>query len=219
MTFETHLHTVVGSYDGAIHTSELIDWIRASRIDGVCITDHDFVFPKREINDIQSKTGCVVVQGVEVTTDMGHVLAYGLEEYISGIHQIDVLRREIDRARGALVLAHPFRNELSPHYQYGGKVSGLPEWDEVLARPVFQFIDALEACNGSGVPEEEQVVRKVASKLDLPVTGGSDAHHAHSLGRCLTCFTGTIRTERDFIDAIIAGECGGLDLRSHGNDG
>lgn len=215
MLFETHLHTVIGSYDGAIQITDLIDWLKTSEIAGICITDHDFVMPRRELNAIKDQTGCVVVQGVEVTTDMGHILAYGLEEFIPGIHKLEVLRREIDCVQGALVLAHPFRNDLSPHYQYGGKIPGLPAWQEVLERPVFQYVDALEACNGSGVPEEEMWVRKAANDLGLPVTGGSDAHNVRSLGRCLTQLSGEIRTERDFIQSITNGNCNGLDLRKH----
>jgi histidinol phosphatase-like PHP family hydrolase len=215
MLFETHLHTAVGSYDGAIHIPDLIDWLINSEVEGLCITDHDFVLPRSYINEIRDKTGCVVVQGVEVSTDMGHVLAYGLEEYLPGIHNIEVLRREIDLRNGVLVLAHPFRSELSPHYQYGGKAPGLPSWQEVLDRPIFQFVDALEACNGTGVIEEEVMVRKAALELGLPVTGGSDAHHSRSLGRCLTVFSGRIRTEQDFIEAILAGACNGMDRRKH----
>jgi predicted metal-dependent phosphoesterase TrpH len=215
MLFETHLHTAIGSYDGAIQKEELIDWLNTSGVNGLCVTDHDFVIPRSIINEIREKTECVVVQGVEVTTDEGHVLAYGLDEYLPGIHNIKVLRREIDHRKGALVLAHPFRSELSPHYQYGGKALGLPSWREVLNRPIFQYVDALEACNGTGVIEEEEMVRKAAAHLGLPVTGGSDAHHSRSLGRCLTVFSGTIKTEADFIEAILAGACNGMDRRKH----
>ncbi|WP_462413285.1 PHP-associated domain-containing protein [Neobacillus sp. Marseille-QA0830] len=214
MLIETHLHTAIGSYDGAIQIDNLVDWLKASSVDGICITDHDFVMPRRTLQEIQERTGCLVVQGVEVTTDIGHILAYGLDEYIPGIHRIEVLRKEIDRRQGALVLAHPFRSELNPHYQYGGKPPGLPKWETVLERPIFQYVDALEACNGTGVREEEYCVRNAAHELGLAVTGGSDAHHSHSLGRCLTIM-GDIRTEKEFIEAILAGECNGMDLRQH----
>lgn len=218
MRFETHLHTVTGSYDGSIETDELIAWIQASGIAGVCITDHDFVWPRQHVEAIRNATGTVIVRGVEVTTNVGHVLTYGLDEYLSGIHDIAVLRREVDRAGGAMVLAHPFRSELSPYYQYGDRPKGLPSWEEVVARPVFQYVDALEACNGSGIQEEEDAVRRVAQWLGLPVTGGSDAHGATKLGLCLTTFTEAIVSEQEFIEAIRGGVCNGVDVRRHGRE-
>lgn len=156
----------------------------------------------------------MVVQGVEVTTDAGHVLAYGLPEYVPGIHHIETLRREIDNVGGLLVLAHPFRHELSTHYQYGGRPACLPPWEEVLTRPVFGYVDALEACNGSGVWAEVAAVRQVADELGLPVTGGSDAHRAGRLGLCITEFTADITSQQDFIDAVKAGLSTALDLRA-----
>lgn len=135
---------------------------------------------------------------------------------IAGIHQIEVLHREIRKVNGVLVLAHPFRTELSPYYQYGHRPSGLPDVEEVLARPVFRYVDALEACNGTGTAQEEQAVRAVADALGLPVTGGSDAHRRATLGLCLSEFTSAVQSEREFLDAMLNRECNGVDLRTHG---
>ncbi|WAH37482.1 PHP-associated domain-containing protein [Alicyclobacillus dauci] len=219
MRFETHLHTAIGSYDGAIQIEELVAWVLASGIGGVCITDHDCVLSNRDIRALRESTGAIVVRGVEVTTNMGHVLTYGLDEYVPGIHDIRVLRREVDKVGGAMVLAHPFRSDVSPYYTYGDAPRGLPPWEEVLARPVFQYVDALEACNGSGVLEEETLVRRAANDLGLAVTGGSDAHKANKLGLCITQFTDYLSSERDFIEAIRSGVCNGIDLRTHGKAG
>lgn len=117
-----------------------------------------------------------------------------------------------------MVLAHPFRSEVSPYYTYGHRPKGLPPWEEVLTRPVFQYIDALEACNASGTLYEEELVRKAARELGLPVTGGSDAHSATKLGLCMTEFSVNIASERDFIEAIRAGLCDGRDFRLHGKE-
>lgn len=219
MRFETHLHTVVGSYDGAIQTDELISWLAESGIDGVCITDHDYVWSKRDLERVRAAAGCLIVGGVEVSTDMGHVLTYGLSEYVPGSSDIRTLRREVDKVGGVMVLAHPFRHEISPYYTYGHTPKGLPSWEEVLDRPVFRYVDALEACNGSGVSEEEVFVRRAAQDLGLPVTGGSDAHRTTKLGLCLTELNESVKSEQDWMEAIRAGLCDGLDLRSHGKAG
>jgi len=219
MRFESHLHTVVGSYDGAIQTDELIDWVLASGIAGVCITDHDYVWSQRALEQVRTATGRVVVCGVEVTTDVGHVLTYGLREYVPGSCDIVTLRHAVDKVGGVMVLAHPFRSEVSPYYAYGHAPKGLPPWDEVLARPVFQYVDALEACNGSGNLEEERLVRQAARDLGLPVTGGSDAHRATRLGLCVTETTEWVTSERDWLETIRAGQCDAVDLRSHGKVG
>ncbi|MCL6517010.1 CehA/McbA family metallohydrolase [Alicyclobacillus sp.] len=216
MWFETHLHTRIGSEDGSITEEELASWVAASGAGGVCLTDHDYVWPKREIARLEARLGCVVIQGVEVSTDLGHVLAFGLEEYRPGIHRIEVLRREIDRVGGVMVLAHPFRHHLSAHYRYGGTPPGLPPWERVLEWPVFRYVDALEACNGSGVDAEEAAVRRVAAELGLPVTGGSDAHRADRLGLCVTRVLGEVRSQRAFCEAVRAGACEALDRRGGG---
>lgn len=219
MRFETHLHTATGSHDGAIQLEELVNWVNTSSICGVCITDHDYVWTRREAQALRDATDAIVICGVEVTTNLGHVLTYGLDSYLPGIHDIKVLRRHVDEVDGVMVLAHPFRSEISPYYTYGHTPKGLPPWQEVLKRPVFQYVDALEACNGSGVPQEENLVRQAAKDLGLPVTGGSDAHHANKLGLCVTEFTVDISSERAYIEAIRNGHCNGVDLRLHGKVG
>ncbi len=210
---ETHLHTRNGSHDGSITLPELITFRESHPGWGVCLTDHDYVWPRRSVEELARQVPGLVVSGVEVTTELGHVLAYGLDEYVPGIHRIDKLRREVEQVGGVMVLAHPFRSELSPYYQYGHRPPGLPAIEEVARRPVFDYVDALEACNGTGTAAEEEAVRTVALMRGLPVTGGSDAHGAGALGRCATQFSTGVSTEREFIEAVLSGGTRAFDLR------
>ena len=210
---ETHLHTQDGSHDGSITVSQLITFAEGHPGWGFCLTDHDYVWPRRSVEELAGQVPGLVVSGVEVTTELGHVLAYGLDEYVPGIHRIDKLRREVEQVHGMIVLAHPFRSELSPYYQYGHRAPGLPAMEEVARRSVFDYVDALEACNGTGTQAEEEAVRIVASLRGLPVVGGSDAHGAAALGRCATWFPSGVSTQREWIDAVLSGRAQAFDFR------
>ena len=47
---------------------------------------------------------------------------------------------------------------------------------------------------------------EVASLLRMPVTGGSDAHSTHGLGRYVTAFPDEIHTEAEFLKALHSGK-------------
>ena len=53
-------------------------------------------------------SGVIFLRGMEVTTDMGHVGAFGLERYVGGIYKLAELRRVIDLEGGILIANHPF---------------------------------------------------------------------------------------------------------------
>jgi histidinol phosphatase-like PHP family hydrolase len=67
--------------------------------------------------------------------------------------------------------------------------------EDALSHPVFKLAQAVEVVNGGTVDEENDFAMRVASKLGLPVTGGSDAHSAHGLGKFVTAFGDEINNE------------------------
>ena len=72
-------------------------------------------------------------------------------------------------------------------------------------RKVFEFVDAIEVGNGKLSPDENDLARKVAEKLDLPGTGGSDAHRVNEVGKWLTVFEKDIRDERELVQELRTG--------------
>jgi hypothetical protein len=112
-----------------------------------------------------------------------------------------------------VISAHPFRGVLGKHmrerpYLYRSLPGSLPKKPEdALEHPVFQLAHAIEVANGGTADEENTFAMKVASLLKMPVTGGSDAHSLHGLGRFVTAFRDEINSEAEFLKALHSGKC------------
>ena len=210
--FDLHVHTVRGSSDSNLTPKQLIESATAIGLDGVCLTEHGGGWEKQDLDREFADTGLKVFQGLEVDTDMGHVLVLGLHKYVAGINKVEELRKVVDRVGGVIISAHPFRNLFNrPPYNvnllFNGS-AGLPETSvDAAMHPLFQIVDAIEVANGSNTERENLFTLEVAGHLGKVGTGGSDAHSTQGLGSCVTDFTGDIRSEADLIEALKAGAC------------
>ena len=59
--------------------------------------------------------------------------------------------------------------------------------------------------HGKLTDDENDMARKVAAKLGLPGTGGSDAHRVDEVGRWVTVFEKDIHTEKELVEELHAG--------------
>jgi len=214
---DMHMHTVLGAYDSSLQPEMLADEAKRVGLSGVNITEHDRVWDQQVLQRFrQDQTPLFVNNGMEVTTDMGHVIAVGLGHYAPGIRRLAELRRVADEAGAFLIVAHPFRHHYeAAHYMRQGKKP--PEMvPEVLARlPVFEYVDAIEALNGLNTPQENVMALQVAQHLGKPVTGGSDCHSNHGIGYYCTIFEDDIETPDQMLAALHAGRFhAGHDLAS-----
>lgn len=206
--FDLHIHTTKGSADSNLSPEDLILEAERLGLRGLCITEHSGPWDRHEFERFATRHDVVLVRAMEVDTDHGHMLAFGLGQYQSGFYKAKELSR-IARANGAFVIsAHPFRGVLNQRsfdrpYLYRsvtGKLPRVPE--EALEHPVFKLVNALEVANGGTVDEENSFAMRVAGLLKFPVTGGSDAHSVNGLGRCVTAFRDEINTEAEFLKAL-----------------
>ena len=207
--FDLHVHTVRGSSDSGLTPDQLIEQARLVGLDGVCLTEHSGGWDDRELERTFDGSGLTVVRGLEVDTDMGHVLVFGLHAYVNGMNRVVELRKAVDRVGGVIVSAHPFRNLFNrPPYDvnllYKEGVQRPSTAEEAAGHPVFELVDDVEVANGSNTEEENEFCLKVARHLGHKGTGGSDAHSVHGLGRCATVFDGDVRSESDLIEALKA---------------
>ena len=108
--FDLHLHTVRGSSDSGLTTDQLIQEAQRIGLDGVCLTEHSGGWEAAELASAFKGSGLTAIRALEVNTDMGHILAFGLHRYVSGMHTAAGLRKVVDRAGGVMISAHPFRN-------------------------------------------------------------------------------------------------------------
>ena len=111
---DLHVHTTRGSSDSNLSPEDMVTESRRLGVTGLCITEHNNLWDRHEFNAFAYKHDLLLIRGVEVDTDMGHVLVFGMEEYVSGISRIAELRRVVDRAKGFMITAHPFRGIHSP---------------------------------------------------------------------------------------------------------
>lgn len=188
MLIDLHTHTKVRSACSALTPEALVRAARVRGLDGVCITEHDAVWPPAEARRLAEEMEFVVVRGMEVTTEVGHVLVFGLERHDPAMATLVELHR-IVRSEGALMyLAHPSR-------RYGT----LPP-DDLAA--VF---DSVEVHNGTEGLLENDNAAKLARGLPLPGIGGSDAHSAREVGVCATHFEARVAEEASFLSALRTG--------------
>lgn len=210
--FDLHIHTTKGSSDSSLTPEDMI--LEAERIGlrGLCLTEHAGPWDRHEFRQFAALHNVVLIRAMEVETDLGHMLAFGLDRYQSGFNQAAELRRAATAAGGFVVTAHPFRGVLSGGLHrrallYQSVPGPLPEQPEdALEHPVFKLADAVEVANGGTIDRENEFALQVAGLLDLPVTGGSDAHSIHGLGKFVTEFHDEVKSEAEFLRALHSGQ-------------
>ncbi len=202
-----HIHTNPTSSDSMLFPSDLLRIAREIGLTGVNITEHDKVLDPHLQEGIRAEDpGLVVNFGMEVSTDMGHMLAIGLKSYIPGIRRAAKLREELDKVGGFLIVAHPFRRLFDPvTAMRTGEKFELSVEEAAERMPVFKLVHAIEVGNGANTPEENYFALAVARTLGLPGTGGSDAHSTSGIAAFATGFENEVHTTEQFLEELHAG--------------
>ncbi|HEX2173473.1 MAG TPA: PHP domain-containing protein, partial [Dehalococcoidia bacterium] len=157
------------------------------------------------VQALTEEHGFLVLRGMEVNTELGHIAIFGLPELVGGLHKIDALRRVADEVGGFLVALHPFRRLLTPSRNNRGELVEPVDYETALTWPVWGYVDAIEVLNGANTDDENALAYRVAQALGKPGTGGSDAHSIHGMGCFTTCFEDTLRSDQDLLEALKAG--------------
>ena len=208
--FDLHIHTVRGSSDSGLTPEQLIEEAHRIGLDGVCLTEHSGGWEHHEVATVFKDAGFTVIPAIEVNTEMGHILTFGMQHYVSGMHTAAGLRKVVDAAGGVMIAAHPFRNFFNkPPYNVNllfKNFNGNRPTTSIAAskHPLFELVDDVEVANGSNTDRENHFTLDVARHLGFTGTGGSDAHSTHGIGKCVTIFDGDIHNESDLIEALRA---------------
>ena len=209
--FDLHIHTTKGSSDSNLSPENLILEADRMGLRGLCLTEHSGPWDLHEFRRFADLHNVVLIRAMEVETDMGHVLAFGMDEYQPGFHKVETLSKAAKGAGGFIVTAHPFRAVFSrPTFNrpllYKAVNDELPvEPEDAMNHPIFKLVNAVEVANGGTADEENDFAMKVAGVLNMPVTGGSDAHSTHGIGRFVTAFRDEINNQEEFLAALHAG--------------
>jgi hypothetical protein len=210
MLIDLHTHTRPLSWDSYLAPDELIERSKLAGLDGICLSEHDFFWKPEDILALAKRHSFLVLPAIEINTDDGHILAYGLEKYVYGMHRSHELAHRVEQAGGAMVAAHPYRRQMP------WRMESQLDYDEALKRasrnPAYRYCLALEAINGRGTQRENEFSKRLCELMTMPGTAGSDAHARIDIGRCATEFECRIETIAQLIEELKAGRFRPVDL-------
>jgi len=200
---DLHTHTHPLSHDSLLSPDELIEAAKAARLDGVCLTEHDFFWDPTEVAALRKRHNFLVIPGIEVNTEDGHIVVFGLDRFVYGMHRVHELARLAQTAGAVMIAAHPYRRQLPFELRHEG------DWTQALERavanPALAHVTAIETQNGRGTDRENAFSTEVAARLNLPNTGSSDAHERKDIGRAATQLDRKITNLEGLITELRAG--------------
>lgn len=188
MIIDTHVHESKYSSDSFIDFKKAIELAKLIGLDGLCITNHDNNYLRNEIGDSAKINGVLVIVGAEVLTYQGDILVFGLKDVPKEMISAEELLNLVKKYDGVAICAHPFRNNNR------GIGNNMKELSHILS--------GVESFNGSTYSYHNLQSYALATELNLPSLGASDAHVLEKLGTYATKFYSNIRDHKDFIEAV-----------------
>lgn len=208
MNIDLHLHTTY-SYQGEIghklsdsilDMQELPKLCAARGLDGIVITDHmTCEAGNQALQKIRDEhPNILFLRGMEYHSNKGHLLVFGItnDDVCRKFGKYGPAQEVIDyvgELGGICIPSHPY-------------VQG---YTHTLGDGVYELrgIAAVEAINGQLGLSENSLAQVAAAQLQLPGTGGSDAHDNAAVGKVYTKFDVDIRSMEDLIAAIRHKQC------------
>ncbi len=169
MKFDLHIHSAY-SDDSDITPKDIIKTAEIKELDGIALLDHNTLEGYFKLKKLG--TDLIIVPAMEVSTLKGHVMAIGVQEEIEERLSIEATTEKIREVGGLSIAVHPHRF-----------------WSGVGEKEVLENEwDGIEGLNSRSWGWNNRSAQKIAKDLDLPVTGGSDAHRLKSIGKAYTVF-------------------------------
>jgi predicted metal-dependent phosphoesterase TrpH len=199
MRIDLHCHSKY-SYDTYLEPEELIEEAIKVNLDGVCFTEHHSLKASKPVERITIPKEFYVFRGLEISTDRGHLLVYGLKDDSWNVwnrnNYLDVFQvlEGVHGLGGICVPAHPFR--------------GWDSFGEDVLR--MEGFDAIETHSGRSSEDEKGKAIHAARIMNLPSIGGSDCHTKKQVGKAFTEFTNPVRTMDELIEEIRRENCRGM---------
>ena len=215
LLIDLHAHTYPKSDDSFLSPDQLVEEAKAAGLDGLCLTEHDAFWGWEETAALARRHNFLVLPGCEINTDDGHILVFGLERYIFGMHKFDFLHRAAMAAGGVVLAAHPYRRRFleGPGREPAARAEMLAK---AAAAPIFGRCNGVETANGRGRPAQNQFAADLYRRLGATAgaaTGGSDAHYPGQVGATATEFYGRVNDLGDLIELLRRGACRPVYLR------
>jgi len=206
---DLHTHTHPLSHDSLLSPDGLMEAAKAANLDAVCLTEHDFFWDPIEVTALEKRHKFLVIPGIEVNTEDGHIVAFGLERFVYGMHRMHELARMAAEHGAVMIAAHPYRRQLPFELRHDSPAADRrSDWtgalDRAAANQAYQHVTAMETHNGRGSDRENSFSAELAARLGLPAVAASDAHERKDIGRCATEFQRNITSLQDLITEVKA---------------
>ncbi len=195
---DLHCHSFF-SGDGVSSPEENIASARAKGLHGFALTDHNTSDGCRHLldqglmrEDGQPVDGFLIVPGAEITTAEGHLLCLGvlLPNNLKGTPAAEICKIVHD-LNGITIPPHPY-----DLFRAGIREAVLDTLE----------IDALEVFNAATTFKRyNRLAFEYATQRGLPMTAGSDAHHAAAMGTAFTILNTDDFSTRGILDQVKKG--------------
>jgi predicted metal-dependent phosphoesterase TrpH len=199
---ELHAHSWERSADSGVSADAIVAQAVARGLDGVCLTEHNALWSEEGVRALAERHGITVLRGMELGTDAGHVLVFGLDHYSPELLFMETLRPIVEAEGAVMILAHPMRALSSGTH---------PSWDRFPA-----LFEAIEVLNGDHSNFGDGYYQRLAAEMGLAAVAGSDVHSRPAVGRVGTAFSEPVPDVDTLVRLIRARAVAPVDMRPHG---
>ena len=200
LKIDLHVHSKY-SGDNVSEPEEAIVKAIELNLDGIAFTEHYSYEASEPVERLKEKYGdsIRIFRGVEFSSAEGHCLIFGVNTDTLPIKHAPVedVVRIVNDSGGVLIPSHPYR--------IGNSLG------DVIRR--VKGICAVEGYNGCTMHAYNAKAVEAALSLNLPYTGGSDAHAPEEVGMCYTEFGDGVADD-DLVLLLKRGNYRGFDARS-----
>ena len=190
---DLHVHSR-GSSDAKGTLLEIAEAAQAAGLHGFVVTDHDACPDMAELHAAAQATGLLIVPGCEASTVEGHILCIGVTEAPPKGMDLESVAKMVAAQGGVCVAAHPLK-----------VLSGIGP-TELMVHHKAGHVACAEGINGRDRRIVQDNTLNLLHRLDIPTTGGTDAHWVKDVGTAWTWFSDDVTTPEDVVAAIRAGD-------------
>jgi len=162
------------------------------------LTEHRAYTPGLDLRRYWDEYGVLILQGVEMDTNLGHLLVYGINERV--LERFDLTKRmhdgrriiaELENLGAVAVPSHPFRESV-----FGSVIER--NFAEVAG------VRILERYNGQNSDKQNERADTLCAQHTLLGLGGSDAHYVHPnwFLTCATAFDDMLTSSTELVEAL-----------------
>lgn len=198
---DLHVHSKY-SGDNDSEPEEMIIQAIERGLFGIAFTEHYSYEASEPVEQLGEKYKDMIsiLRGVELSSLEGHCLVFGVNTDALDLkhYPLEEVISIVNPSGGVVIPSHPYR-----------RGNGMGDAVKKAAG-----ICAIEGYNGCNMPAYNEMAVAAAESLNLPYTGGSDAHYPKEVGLCFTEFSAPAAQE-NLVDLLRTGNYRGFDNRRH----